>query len=353
MQSGDAAAAGEVALGERSGAAGAEERVTFLVTALDRVTGRQLWQYELASEGALPNVHEKINLTAPSPATDGQLVYAWFGNGQIVALDLNGKLAWKRNLGTEYSPFTIDWGHGSSPVVFKDTVILVCYHEPASYLLALDSRTGKVRWKADAGRGVVSYSTPLIVETSGTAEVIVNSSESLAGHDASNGRLLWEIKEPNRFAIPMPLQHEGTIYTSRGYRSGPFMAVRPGGRGEVSKTHVIWQVPTGAPYVASLLHHDGLIYMTSDVGAVSAIDAKTGQRVWQQRIGGVFSASPVAAEGKIYLLSEDGETIVLAAGRTPRILSRNKLNGRQLASPAISGGRLFIRSDEFLYAIRR
>ena len=149
----------------------------------------------------------------------------------------------------------------------------------------------------------------------------------------------------------MAVFHEGTIYTSRGYRSGPYMAIRPGGKGDVSKSHVTWRVDTGAPYVSSLVHYNGLLYMAGDVGVLSAIDAKSGKRVWQERTGGVFTASPVAADGKIYLLSEDGQTIVLAAGPMPRVLARNRLNARQLASPAISGGRIFIRTDDAVIAI--
>jgi outer membrane protein assembly factor BamB len=129
------------------------------------------------------------------------------------------------------------------------------------------------------------------------------------------------------------------------------MAIRPGGRGNVADSHVVWRAGSGGPYVSSIILYDGLIYMAGDVGVVTAADARTGERVWQQRVGGVFTASPVAADGKIYLLSEGGETVVLAAGRTPRILSRNKLNARQLASPAISGGQLFIRTDDALFAV--
>ena len=134
-------------------------------------------------------------------------------------------------------------------------------------------------------------------------------------------------------------------------RSGPFMAFRPGGSGDVTDSRVIWRVGTGAPYISSLVYDDGLVYMIGDVGILTVTDAATGERVWQERLGGVFSASPVAADGKIYLLSEGGETIVLAAGRQPRVIARNDLGVRQLASPAISGGRLFIRSDNMLFAI--
>ena len=129
------------------------------------------------------------------------------------------------------------------------------------------------------------------------------------------------------------------------------MAIRPGGRGNVADSHVLWLSGSGGPYVSSIILYDGLIYMAGDTGVVTAADGRTGERVWQHRVGGVYTASPVAADGKIYLLSEGGETVVLAAGRTPQVLSRNKLSARQLASPAISGGQLFIRTDDALYAI--
>jgi outer membrane protein assembly factor BamB len=283
--------------------------------------------------------------------TDGQRVYAWFATGQIAAIDLAGKLVWKKHIGSEYGPFEINWGHSSSPVVHRDALILLCYHEKASYLLSLDARTGAVRWKADAPATATSYSTPLVVEAGGRTEIVVNSSVGVAGHDAATGQRLWHFEEANRFPIPMPLVQDGVIFLSRGYRSSPFMAIRPGGKGDIAGSHVVWKVASGAPYISSLVHYDGLIYMVGDVGVLTVTDAKTGERVFQDRIGGVYSASPVAADGRIYLVSEDGETIVVAAGRTPKVLSRNRLSARQLASPAIANGRIFIRSDEALYAI--
>ena len=349
VQGGNPSEAGERALG--GAAAPAAGKVSFLVTALNRVDGRKLWEYELPAEGQLAEVHDKHNLASSSPVTDGQRVYAWFGTGQIVSLDMTGKLIWSRHLGREYSQFDINWGHSSSPAIFNDSLILICYHDTDSYLLNLDASSGKTKWRVDRGGTFNSYSTPLVVPVAGTHEIIVNSSDGVSGHNAATGALLWHIQETNRFPIPMAVFHDGTIYTSRGYRSGPYMAIRPGGKGDVSKTHVTWRIDTGAPYVSSLVHYNGLLYMAGDVGVLSAIDAKTGTRVWQERTGGVFTASPVAADGKIYLLSEDGQTIVLAAGPKPRVLARNRLNARQLASPAISGGRIFIRTDDAVIAI--
>ena len=349
VQGGNPLEAGERPLG--SGPTSGDNNVTFLVTAFDRSSGRRAWDFALPAEGPFASVHEKHNLASPSPVTDGERLYAWFATGQIAALDLSGKLVWKKHLGAEYGPFEINWGHGSSPVVHKDQLVLLCYHDKSSYLLALDSRTGAVRWKADASPGETSYSTPLIVEAEGRTEIVVNSSRGVSGHDFATGARLWHVDETNRFPVPTPLANDGVIYTSRGYRSSPFLAIRPGGKGDVAKSHVPWRVTSGAPYISSLVHYDGLIYMMGDVGVLSVVDAKTGERLHQERVGGVYTASPVAGDGKVYFVSEDGETIVVAAGRTPRVLARNRLNARQLASPAIAGGRLFTRADDALYAI--
>jgi outer membrane protein assembly factor BamB len=344
VQGGNPADAGERALG--AGPSEGTGSAVFLVSAFDRRSGARKWEYELPAEGALPAVHEKHNLASPSPVSDGEHVYACFATGQIAAVDLTGKLVWKKNLGAEYGPFEINWGHGSSPIVHKGALLLLCYHEKASYLLSLDARTGAVKWKANAPTAETSYSTPLAVESGGRTEVVVNSSTGVSGHDFATGARLWRFDEANRFPIPTPVAQDGIIYTSRGYRSSPYMAIRAGGKGEV-----VWRNPSGAPYISSPVQHDGLLYMVGDVGVLTICDAKTGERVYQERIGGVYTASPVAGDGKVYLVSEDGETIVLRAGRTGAILARNKIKARQLASPAISGGRLFIRSDDVLYAI--
>lgn len=350
VQGGNADAAGERAL---QAAAAAGERTFFLVEAFNRADGKRLWEYRVEAAGNLPGVHDKHNLASPSPVTDGQMVYAWFGTGQIVALDMTGKLVWQRHLGAEISPFDVIWGHSSSPMLFEDTLILLCDHAPASYLLAVDKRTGRERWRADRGKGKLSYSTPLVVDTPAGPELIVNSSERVDAYNPRTGALLWYTGSTNRFPIPMPVFSDGMIYMSRGYRSGPYMAIRPGGRGDVTGTHIVWEAQTGAPYISSLVHDAGLLYMATDVGGVTVVDAKTGERVWQQRIEGIFSASPVAGDGKIYFASETGETIVMKSGRTPEVIARNDIGERLMASPAISNGQIFLRTDNQLFAIGR
>jgi outer membrane protein assembly factor BamB len=346
---------GEVSPAERSLAIGATQGrgVRFLIEALNRVNGERAWTFELAAEGNLPTVHDKHNLASASPVVDGERVYAVFGSGQVVAVDVSGKQIWTRNLAKEYAPFDIGWGPASSPIVHRGSLILVCYHVTASYLLALDARTGRQLWKTDRPKGVLSYSTPIVVPAPLGEELIVNSSEGVQCYDPATGEALWHFDEPVRFGIPVAMHHQGVIYLSRGYRSGPYAAIRPGGRGDIAKTHVVWHVPTGAPYVSSLVYYDGLLYMAGDVGVVTCVDAKTGAQVWRQRLGGIYTASPVAGDGKIYMLGESGETLVLRAGRTPEVLARNAIDGRVLASPAISGGRIFIRTDDHVVAVGR
>ncbi len=317
MRDGDPAAAGEVPLGGQRHEGGPDAKISLVVGAFDRTTGKTAWEYEFVAEGKLPETHQKNNLAASSPATDGERIYAWFGNGQIVALDMSGQPVWKRHLGQEYGGFNFSWGHSSSPLV----------------------------------DGVTSYTTPVVIDGPNGPELIVNCSEGVEAHDPATGKRLWYFEESNRFPIPAPLEGDGVVYLSRGYRSGPYMAIRAGGRGDISKTHVAWHVDTGAPYVSSLVYYQGLLYMGNRLGIVTCIDAETGQRVWQERLGGVYTASPVAADSKIYLVSETGETLVVRAGRSPEVLARNSLGEQVIASPAIAGSQLFVRTSRHVFAI--
>ncbi|MGB2713893.1 MAG: PQQ-binding-like beta-propeller repeat protein [Vicinamibacterales bacterium] len=325
--------------------------IVFSVESFNRADGRRLWEYRFGARGPFPTLHEKHNLATPTPVTDGERVFAWFGTGQLVALDMRGSVVWSKHLGEEYSPFDVNWGHGSSPVLYKDLLILLCDHQSASYLLALDARTGKQRWKADRGKGRASYSTPLVVPTASGDELLVNSSERIDGYDLATGELRWYADAPRQTPVPSAVFHDGLIYMTRGYRNSPYLALRPGGRGDVTASHIVWRAPGGGSYAASLVAYEGLLYLTNDVGVLTCADMKTGERVWQMRLDGVFFASPVAADGKIYFLSQTGETIVVKAGRTPDILARNDLGERFVASPAISNGRIFLRSDDRLFAI--
>jgi outer membrane protein assembly factor BamB len=325
--------------------------VSLIVEAFHRSDGHRLWQYRTKATGEFPQLSEKHNLATPTPVTDGKLVYAWFGSGQIFALDMEGRLVWTRHLGTEYSPFTVQWGHGASPVLYKETLILLCDHPQKSYLLALDKNTGKERWKVDRGKGRVSHSTPLVFTGPKGDELIVNSSERIDAYNPDNGDFLWYTGSQRQTPIPSPVFHNGVIYLSRGYRNSNFLAIKAGGRGDVAAQNILWNAPNGASYVPSILYYQGLLYVTNEVGVVLCTDAETGNAVWRQRLGGIFFASPVAGDGKVYMVSETGETYVLAAGREAKLLATNDLGERFIASPAISNGHLFLRSDSTLFCI--
>ena len=333
--------------------AGSADAITFVVEAFDRLSGRRLWIHRTLAVGPFAELHEKHNLATPTPSADAERVYAWFGNGQLVALDLaTGQPAWSRHLGTEYAPFDAQWGHGSSPARYRDLVILLCDHRTSSYLVALDAKTGRERWKVARGSGRVSHSTPVVIAGPKGDELLVNSSARIDAYDPATGAALWFTGADRQTPIPSAVFHDGRIFLSRGYRNSDVLAIRPGGRGDVTTTHIEWTAPNGASYVPSIVHYDGLLYMTNEVGIVTAMEAATGARVWRHRLEGIFFASPVAGDGKVYFLSETGETFVLKAGRTPEVLAKNDLGERFLASPAIARGGIFLRSDRTLFAIR-
>lgn len=330
----------------------ARDGVDFVVRALHRHDGRSLWTRRFAAEGELPPVQRKHNMATPTPVTDGERVYAWFGNGQVYALDAGtGEVVWQRHLGREIAPYDIKWGHGSSPTLYGDLLLLLCDHPSGAYLLALDWKTGQERWRVDRGEGPRSYTTPLVVRGENGDVLIVNTSARIEALDPTTGQLIWHAAEPIRVPVATPVHHDGVLYSTRGFRSGPYMALRLGGHGDVSETHLLWRVGAGAPYVGSLVYDEGLVFMATEQGIATATDAETGEHVWRQRIGGAFTSSPVAGDGKVYFTNEAGETAVVEAGGEGEVLARNSLGERVVASPAVSDGRIFVRTDEHLVCI--
>lgn len=325
--------------------------VTLVVEAFRLSDGERLFEFRAPARGPFPATHEKHNLATPTPATDGERIYAWFGNGQLFALDFDGELVWERHLAEDYGSFLNNWGHGSSPALVDGRLVLLCDHDSNAYLLALDARTGEEVWKADRGRDRISHATPLVVPGDDGKELVINSTERVDAYDPETGELLWHFGDWRQTPIPTPVFADGRIYMSRGYRNSDYLAVRPGGRGDVTETHIDWREPNGASYVPSIVHYQGLLYMTNEVGVVTCADAETGEKLWRRRLRGVFFASPTAGDGKVYLTGESGDVFVLKAGRKPVELAVNSLGVRLMASPAISGGKLFFRGDNRLFAV--
>jgi len=325
---------------------GAKGRVYLSVEAFAVSDGKRAWEFRMPAGGEEPELHEKHNLATPTPVTDGERVYVWFGNGQVAALDMQGKLIWQKALSPEHGSFLNNWGHGSSPALYRDALILLCDHRPVSYLLALDAKTGAVRWKVDRGRGKVSHSTPVVIPGLDGDALLVNSSERIDVYDPNTGKPLWSFGTERQTPIPSAVHAGGLIYLTRGYRNSGVLALSPSGE-------LKWRLANGGSYVPSIVHHDGLLYMSNEVGVVSCVEAASGTLLWKERLAGIFFASPVAADGKIYFTGETGEVFVLRAGRTAELLAKNTLEERLLASPAVSGGTIFLRGDGTLIAIRK
>lgn len=319
----------------------------FLLKALSKSDGSLLWEKTFtADKDELPVVHVKHNLASPSCVTDGERVYAWFGTGLVVAFTMDGDEVWRRKLGEEYSRFDVRWGHGSSPTIYGDSLLLLVDHPHDSYLLAVDKSTGENIYKAQR-EGKRSYTTPYVVNTEDGDRLLVNTNSGLEALDPKTGQPVWTAGEANRVPVGAPVVHQGVIYTNQGYHSSPYMAVRADGDGEIR-----WRVGTGGPYVSSLLYYQGLVFMATERGIAGAVDAETGKTVWKQRLGGVFSASPIAVDGRVYFLEESGKAYVVEASREFKLIAENDLGERTLASPALSDGTLLIRTDEHLWAIR-
>jgi outer membrane protein assembly factor BamB len=326
-----------------------EEGKVRLVLCLDADSGKILWQTKVLPE-VKTTLYPKTGFAAPTPATDGQRVYAFFDEPGLVALDMPGQVVWTRRLG----PFDAPYNQGSSPVLYKDMVIQCCDHRGPSYLIALDRASGKERWQTPRpSSGFGHFGTPLVIHVDGRPQLVVNG-EPVFAYAPDTGKQLWSCRGMMPCVAPSPVFGHGLVYASSG-RYGPVMAIDPAGRGDVTETHVRMHLTVGGPYVPTPLVYPHLL-VPADNGRMRFISA-AGELVADERVRDHFTASPVGADGKIYWCSERGKTYVIDAGRlagdkpSVRVLAVNQLDGPCLATPAIAHDRLFIRTTEALYCI--
>src|SRR5262249_31320014 len=253
--------------------------------------------------------------------------------------------------------FDVELGLASSPVIHGDRVFLVCDHDGDrlrsfdSFLVALDVQTGKTLWKTDRHGLGRSWSTPILVPAGDRQELVVNGEDELRGYDPDTGKLLWQVGGMTPWVTPSPVFGQGLIFATSG-RNGPVLAVRPGGTGDVARTHVAWRLPSGGPYVCSPLLLGDSLYVHTEQGVLTCYEAATGKVQYRERLEGEFTASAVAGDGNVYLTNEDGDTFVIRAGPKFELLARNSLQGYTLASPAIAGKDLFLRTERSLFCIR-
>jgi len=323
------------------------------VMGLNLADGKIRWHAKLW--GTAPTLHHgtKSDMATPTPATDGRNVYAFFGTGDVFALDMHGRLVWQRSLADEFGPFENRFGHTSSPLIYDDLLILQCDHYGESYLLAVDRATGQTRWRIARPGTWHSWSSPRLVDVpdSTKQELVVCAAHRVDAFDPATGSSLWTVGGLRRECIPTPVAGQGRLYVVSGPK-GETLAIRPGGRGDVSQTHVDWRSPRGVPFVPSALLVGDYYYLVDDAGIATCLDAHSGKSLWQKRLGGAFTASPIAGDGKIFFTNEDGETIVLAAHTGAyRELARNKLDDPVYASASIASGRLLIRAEHRLICV--
>eukprot|EP00913_Durusdinium_trenchii_P022848 g21452.t1 len=306
------------------------------VICLSRDTGKQLWHREFWGTAPSRHHNRKSSMASAAPVTDGKHVFAFFGTGDVFCLDMRGGLVWQRSLASEYGKIENRFAASSSPLLYRGTLIIQYDHYGDSFVIAINAKTGANRWKTDRPEYWLSWSSPNLVRVPGTGrdELIVAGSHKLDAYNPENGRKLWTVTGMRRECIPTPLVANGLIYAVSGPK-GPTYAIRPGGKGDVTKTHVKWQNPRGAPFVPSAILVGDRYYLVDDGGIGTCLDARTGEKLWQKRFGGKFTASPVAAGGRIYFFDEAGSTLVIDGTSTGyHEIARNRFGEPVFASPA-------------------
>jgi len=307
----------------------------------------------IAQEGeSAATIHKKNSHASPTPLVDGERVYVHFGHQGTVCTDRKGDIIW---IDRDHS-FPPVHGNGGSPVLVDGKLIFTCDGSDDPYVLALDARTGKEVWRTprpvDAPRKF-SFATPTVIDSPDGPVVIAPGSDSVQALDPASGETRWWVRYDGYSVVPKPVVSEGRILIATKFGPTKLLAIRPGGSGEVTASHVDWEVGKGIPKTPSVLAHDGLVYLVSDDGIALCIDAKTGENVWRSRLGGNYSASPILVGDKLYFSSEEGVTTVIRAGREFEKLASNDLEEATLASPAAAENALFIRTAAALYRIEQ
>ena len=318
--------------------------------AYDVETGREAVNVEVFRLRSAELLNAKNSHASPTPIADGERVYVHFGAEGTAALTTSGEIVWKTRL-----PYQSQHGNGGSPMLYGDLLILSCDGSDQAFVVALDKRTGKVRWKTWRRQPWdQAYSTPLLIRVGEQDQVVSVGAYRAAAYDPQTGKELWRVSYADGFSnVPRPVYGHGLVYIATGFQQPTLMAVRPDGSGDVTRTHVAWTLRRAAPLTPSPLIVGDEIYVVNDGGIASCLDARTGDTHWQQRLGGEYSASPLFADGRIYFLNEEGTATSIAPGKSFVRLATASIDGATLASIAVADGSLFIRSDTHLYRIAK
>ncbi len=330
-------------------------RLTLSAVCLDRHSGKQIYESEIFTLENPDPVHTLNSYATPTPVVDAERLYCDFGTFGTACLDAStGKVLWKRRL-----PIDHQVGPGSSPALEKDLLLLVRDGCDQQYIAALDCRTGRTVWKTARPplEGVASdqkkaYSTPLVIEAVGRRQIIVPGAQWIVAYDPLSGKPIWQVHHGRGFSLaPRPVYGHGMVYVCTGCMVAELWAIRVDGHGDVTKSHVAWKATSQIPILSSPLLVGDEIYTVSDSGIMTCLDAATGKLQWKHRIPGKYAASPLYADGRIYCFNEDGVTTVVQTGKHFVQLAENQLDGPLIASPAIAGRNLLLRTDKYLYCV--
>jgi outer membrane protein assembly factor BamB len=332
---------------------GGDRSHSLRVLCIDRDSGKILWERVAYDGPVLDDRHRKGSYAAPTPATDGTRIYAWFGNEGVFCFDFSGRLLWKAAPGPIA---TVGMGPGTSPVVLENRLFLQCDEDngDASFVVALDTKTGRQLWKTPR-KVEASWATPIVVRTGDSVELVCSGNQWIIAYDVKTGAERWRIKGLDSNAIPSPVAGHGLVFVSAGFPVKKTYAVRLGATGDLTGgPNVVWSYDRGTAYVPSTVLYGDFLYLMSDRGILSCLDAKTGTVRYDNGripIPATFTASPVAYEGRLLLTSEDGDTYVVRAGPTHELIATNSVGEPVYATPALSGGMVFIRGESHLFGI--
>ena len=324
-----------------------EESGTLRAVALDARSGEIVRQVDVFRKPDLGRISHRNSHASPTPIVEGDKVYVHFGTHGTACLDVAGKVLWKTVL--QY-----DHGHGpaGSPVLWNDLLIVACDGADHQYVVALDKATGAVRWKQNRS-GEAAYSTPLVIRSGNEEQLISVGGGAVMAYKPKSGLELWRCRFDGNSTVPRPVFGDGLLYICTGLWTPSLYALRVDGHGDVTNTHVVGRLHRSIPLKPSPLLVGENLFLIGDRGTLTCVDARAGEERWHKRLAGEFSASPVLAEGRIYLVNEDAVTTVLAAGNEFKLLATNPLEGRAVASPAICGRAIYLRTDQHLYKIEQ
>lgn len=326
-----------------------DRRYSLQTIAVDCQSGKVAWQREVFVEDSskAPTPHAKNSHASPTPTTDGQRLYVHFGHLGTAALDFGGNIVWK-NETLGYVPVH---GNGGSPIVVGEKLILSCDGTDVQDVVALDTKKGKIAWKTPRNAGAskaFSFATPHLITVDGKQQVVSPGSNMVGSYDPATGQEVWRVNYDGYSLIQRPVFGHGLVYIQTGFNNPILHAVKPGA-GDVTDGNILWTYRRNVPHTASYVLALDELYMVSDKGIVTCLDAKTGKVHWSERVSGGYSASPIYHDGKIWLTNEDGGGTVLQAGKAFKVLAQNDLKEKSLASFAAADGALYVRTERHLY----